>query len=561
MENKRFRVFTYMKFMSLVTCIFSKIVASQDSLETYIVHVKLPNGQAFNEPEDLERWYLSFLPATASSANEQSRMVYSYRSVVTGFAARLSPEEAKAMKTKDGFVSARPQRVLALHTTHTPNFLGLHQNSGFWEGSNYGKGVIIGLFDTGITPNHPSFSDEGVPPPPAKWKGKCELDGNACNNKLIGARNFVRSGGYPVDKGGHGTLTSSIAGGNHVKDANVFGNAFGTASGMAPLAHLAMYRACSEIGCLESDTLAAMDAAVEDGVDIMSISIGTAPFFDDGPALGAFGAMQMGIFNEAPWILTVGASTIDRRIEATALLGNKDELDGESVFQPKEFPPTLLPLVYPGINGDRNTSWCLEGTLNNTDVKGKVVLCERGGGIGRTAKGQIVKDAGGAAMIIANQEPDGHVNPSRANDPGLVYDIQPNDYVPYLCGLGYTDAQVGVVARRKVSCSRETSIAEAQLNYPSFSITLGPTSQTYTRTVTNVGDAISSYAVEIFPPPGVRVRIIPDKLSFSEMNQRMSYEVTFIRSTKHVNTPFVQGYLKWISAKHFVRSPISVKFM
>ncbi|KAK3010519.1 hypothetical protein RJ639_011332 [Escallonia herrerae] len=381
MENKRYRVLTYMKFMSLVTCIFSKIVASQDSLETYVVHVKLPNNQAFDEPEDLESWYLSFLPATASSANEQSHMVYSYRNVVTGFAARLSPEEARAMKTKDGFVSARPQRVLALHTTHTPNFLGLHQNSGFWEGSNYGKGVIIGLFDTGITPNHPSFSDEGVPPPLTKWKGKCELNGNACNNKLIGARNFVRSGGSPVDEGGHGTLTSRFAAGNHVKDAKVFGNAFGTASGVAPLAHLAMYRVCSLIGCLESDTLAAMDAAVEDGVDIMSISIGagTAPFFDDGPALGAFGAMQKGIFvscsagnsgpgnttlsNEAPWILTVGASTIDRRIKATALLGNKDELDGESVFQPKEFPPTLLPLVYPGINGDRNTSWCLEGTL------------------------------------------------------------------------------------------------------------------------------------------------------------------------------------------------------
>ncbi|MCI46175.1 subtilisin-like protease SDD1-like, partial [Trifolium medium] len=42
----------------------------------------------------------------------------------------------------------------------------------------------------GITPDHPSFNDAGIPPPPSKWKGRCELNGTACNNKLIGARSF-----------------------------------------------------------------------------------------------------------------------------------------------------------------------------------------------------------------------------------------------------------------------------------------------------------------------------------------------------------------------------------
>ncbi|KAF2298930.1 hypothetical protein GH714_029205 [Hevea brasiliensis] len=32
----------------------------------------------------------------------------------------------------------------------------------------------------------------------------------------------------------------------------------------------------------------------------------------------------------------------------------------------------------------------------------------------------------------------GHVNPAGANNPGLIYDIQPDDYIPYLCGLGYS---------------------------------------------------------------------------------------------------------------------------
>lgn len=99
----------------------------------------------------------------------------------------------------------------------------------------------------------------------------------------------------------------------------------------------------------------------------------------------------------------------------------------------------------------------------------------------------------------------GHVNPSKANNPGLVYDIQPDDYIPYLCGLNYTDKQVGVIVQRKVNCSKVTSIAESQLNYPSFSIILGSDTQTYSRTVTNVGQANSSYILEIVAPQGVGI--------------------------------------------------------
>lgn len=75
------------------------------------------------------------------------------------------------MEKKEGFISARPQNQYTLHTTHTPNFLGLHKNFGARPASNYGKGVIIGVIDTGITPAHPSFNDDDMPPPPAKWKG------------------------------------------------------------------------------------------------------------------------------------------------------------------------------------------------------------------------------------------------------------------------------------------------------------------------------------------------------------------------------------------------------
>ncbi|KAL9177807.1 hypothetical protein ABFS82_01G083200 [Erythranthe guttata] len=650
------------------------------------------------------------------------------------------------MEKKDGFVFARRQKKLPLHTTHTPSFLGLHQNLGFWRGSNYGEGVIIGLFDTGIAPGHPSFDDKDMPPPPAEWKGKCEFNSSTCNNKLIGARNLVSGPTRPpVDDEGHGTHTASTAAGNFVQGANVFGMANGTAVGIAPRAHLAMYKVCSEDGCAEADILAAMDAAIEDGVHVLSLSLGggSADFFADGIAIGAFAAIQKGIFvscsagnsgpfnaslsNEAPWILTVGASTIDRRIVATAILGNRnmDGYDGQSLFQPSDFSSDkYLPLVDAGANGNGTAGICGPGSLDNIDVKGKIVLCERGGGIARIAKGQTVKDAGGAAMILMNDELDayitiadahvlpathvsydagekirayisststptatilfqgtdigypmdpivasfssrgpslaspgilkpdiigpgvsilaawpvsvdnytnekatfnmisgtsmscphlsgiaallksahpdwspaaiksaimttaaqvnvgggpidderylnadifalgaGHVNPTSANDPGLVYDLQSEDYIPYLCGLGYTDTEIQAIVQKPVSCSNITSIPEAQLNYPSFSVELGPAKKTYTRTVTNVGEANSTYSLEIILAKGVDISVTPDTLSFGEVNQKMSYEISFSKSGTPVNAAFVQAAIVWRSAKRAVRSPISVKLV
>lgn len=131
--------------------------------------------------------------------------------------------------------------------------------------------------------------------------------------------------------------------------------------------------------------------------------------------------------------------------------------------------------------------------------------------------------------------------------------------ITYLCGLGYTDDQVGIVAQRKISCLNESSIPQAQLNYPSFSIILGSGDQAYTRTVTNVGEANSSYKIEIIPPAGVLVSVKPERIDFTEVNQQLTYQVTFSRSSSVVNSLFVQGYLKWTSAHHTVSSPISVK--
>ncbi|KAF2298926.1 hypothetical protein GH714_029158 [Hevea brasiliensis] len=230
-------------------------ITEKHNLQTYIVHVSKPAG-TFSQTHNLEKWHKSFLPfSMASSEKQQQRILYSYQNIISGFAARLTKEEVKAMEEIDGFVSARPERKIRLQK-HTPSFLGLHQQMGFWKESNFGKGMIIGVLDGGIFPSHPSFAKamKGVADEP------------------------------PIDVDGHGTHTASTAAGSFVYNADTLGNAKGTAVGMAPYAHLAIYKVCfggPTADCTESDILAGLDIAVQDGVDVLSLSLVdvSMPFF------------------------------------------------------------------------------------------------------------------------------------------------------------------------------------------------------------------------------------------------------------------------------------------
>ncbi|KAJ6348074.1 hypothetical protein OIU76_004536 [Salix suchowensis] len=327
-------------------------------------------------------------------------------------------------------------KVRQLHTTHTPAFLGLSESSGLWQNSGYGDGVIIGVLDTGIWPEHCSLSDSGLSDVPSNWKGICEtgpdFPASSCNKKLIGARAFNK--GYishrgrlideskesasPRDTEGHGTHTSTTAAGSSVHNASLFEYASGEARGMASKARIAAYKICWSSGCYDSDILAAMDQAIYDGVHVISLSVGAnghAPQYDhDSIAIGAFSASQHGIVvscsagnsgpdpytavNIAPWILTVGASTIDREFPADVVLGNGWVFNGVSLYSGDPLVDLKLPLVYAGDVGNR---FCYVGSISPSEVQGKIVVCDRGGNA-RVEKGAAVKLAGGLGMILAN---------------------------------------------------------------------------------------------------------------------------------------------------------------
>nr|XP_010943405.1 subtilisin-like protease SBT1.7 [Elaeis guineensis] len=229
-----------------------------------------------------------------------------------------------------------------------------------------------------------------------------------------------RAGAHPspLDDIGHGTHVASTVAGNTVADASVLGQALGNAVGIAPRAHIAVYKVLYNSIGTESDIHAGINQAIADGVDVLQMSLGAASLpLHRGVNLGSFAAIQHGIVpcaaagnsgpqksvisNDVPWVLTVGAGTTDRRIRATVKLGDGTELNGESAYQPSGFL-NQMPIAHPGASGIQAYRECR--TLYGLNVGGKIVLCWGKAGGGNVAMGRVVKAAGGAAMIVLNDQ-------------------------------------------------------------------------------------------------------------------------------------------------------------
>ncbi|MED6192811.1 hypothetical protein PIB30_013706 [Stylosanthes scabra] len=403
---------------------------------TYIVHVaKSQMPESFDHHAE---WYASSL----KSVSESAEMLYTYDNAIHGYSTRLTEEEARLLEAQDGVLAVLPETKYELHTTRTPLFLGLDKSSDLFPTSDSSTDVIIGVLDTGVWPESKSFDETGLGPVPSTWKGTCETGTNFtasnCNRKLIGARFFAK--GYeamlgpidvtkesksPRDDDGHGTHTASTAAGSVVTGASLFGYAQGTARGMATRARIAAYKVCWIGGCFSSDILAAIDRAILDNVNVLSMSLGggSSEYYRDSVAIGSFAAMEKGILvscsagnagpspsslsNVAPWITTVGAGTLDRDFPAYVSLGNGLNFSGVSLYRGNALPDSPLPFVYAGnASNATNGNLCMMGTLLPEKVAGKIVLCERGVSA-RVQKGAVVKAAGGLGMVLANTAANG----------------------------------------------------------------------------------------------------------------------------------------------------------
>ena len=360
----------------------------------------------------------------------------------------------------------------------------LNVDTGVWDKNggpaNAGKGVVLGDIDTGIAPENPSFAGSPLgtavkaSTTPAIIDGGGvdtvqfkKADGNVFSSsiipddaadgwtradlstKIIAAHYFVKGFGTanlgstaargeyisPRDGAGHGSHTASTAAGDYSVSENVSGTDFGKISGVAPAAKIAVYKVCwdgpaldeSQDGCDTSDMVAAIDQAVQDGVDVLNFSIGgssgaattfspTDEAFYNAASAGIFVAAAGGnagpdastLDNASPWETTVAASTIPS-YTATATFGNGTAIQGASNdvgYGTLPQVPANSPLVdatTSGVSGDAgaDAALCAPDSLDSTKVTGKVVLCDRGT-YDRVAKSAEVKRAGGIGMVLLN---------------------------------------------------------------------------------------------------------------------------------------------------------------
>ncbi|MEK7788147.1 MAG: S8 family serine peptidase, partial [Chloroflexota bacterium] len=402
-----------------------------------------------NSPES--QLYLSYLAEQQSTFEVNAKqkisqaIITNHYDVILGGVSMLVPaSQVEQVAGLPGVEAVYLDELLQIETDRSPAFIGAPTAWNDLGGQeSAGEGVIVGVLDTGIWPEHPSFSDPdpsgkpyAAPPPPPVGTRACQfgsvVPGDTvftCNNKLIGARRSMATyqAFIPLlpgeflsarDDNGHGTHTASTAAGNAGVAASIFGVSRGTISGIAPRAHVIMYKVCGDAGCFGSDSAAAVQRAIRDGVNVINFSIsgGTNPYSDavelaflDAYTAGVFVAASAGnsgpgadtVAHRGPWVTTVAASTTDRAFKNTVTLsgagGATLSIRGTSLTGGAS---AQTPVVDAG-GAPTNDPLCLSSTADGA-FAGKIVICRRGGN-GRVEKGFNVLQRGAAGMILYNQ--------------------------------------------------------------------------------------------------------------------------------------------------------------
>ena len=365
----------------------------------------------------------------------------SLRRVYGGIAAVLPANQAADVAGISGVVAVQRDSLNQLLTDSSPDFVNAPPAYSELGGAkNAGKGIVYGNLDSGVWPEHASFADQGhlsAPPGPAR---ECDYGDNPltpetdvfqCQNKLIGGQAFLdtylsdpdRAANEPFetarDSNGHGTHTASTSAGNIVEDVSVLGADKPAIHGMAPGAWVMEYKVCGIGGCYDSDSAAAVEQAIVDGVDVINFSIsgGTQPFSDpvelaflDAYAAGVFVSTSAGndgpgagtANHLSPWTTTVAASTQDREFETTVNVtaGNGDtySVDGATITPGAGPLPIVLSSEAPYSNA------LCDAPAAPGIFDGKIVACQRGV-VGRVTKGYNVLQGGAEGMVLYNLPP------------------------------------------------------------------------------------------------------------------------------------------------------------
>ncbi|XP_057952932.1 subtilisin-like protease SBT3.9, partial [Malania oleifera] len=151
----------------------------------------------------------------------------------------------------------------------------------------------------------------------------------------------------------------------------------------------------------------------------------------------------------------------------------------------------------------------------------------------------------------------GVVNPNKAIDPGLVFDMETSDYVNFLCSMGYDESVINKMTRMHIQCNGTTNFPE-NLNLPSISVPELKSCLTISRTATNVGPENSWYISFIEAPPGISLMVEPPILFFNGALKNINFKITLC-SQLRVQGRYSFGYIYWTNPNHLVKMPITVR--
>ena len=425
----------------IVTMAADPVIAYEGDIKGYQA-TKPGKGKKVNPSSAHVKKYVKLLNQSHDNALKsvgagKNKKIHDYAMALNGFAVQLTESQASQLALQKGVTSVRKDEMRYKTTDSSPTFLGLTDAGGAYAKGYTGEDVVVGVIDSGIWPEHPSFADDGSygPSPVGPLddsRPSCEFGNTShnpadapfeCNNKLLGARQMLDTyrlfiGADPDefdsarDDDGHGTHTASTAAGNAGVEASMYGIPRGEVSGIAPRARVIAYKGLGNLGGFTSDLAASIDQAVADGVDVINYSVGGGASGPGADEISFLFAADAGIFvatsagnsgpNPAtlgnpgtmPWMTTVGASTQSRFYEGTVTLGNGDSFPGASITAGAE-SATLVDAA------DAGGDLCIPGTLDETKVAGNVVLCRRGA-IARADKSRAVFEAGGIGTILYN---------------------------------------------------------------------------------------------------------------------------------------------------------------
>lgn len=371
-----------------------------------------------------------------TAAVPAAQVTRSYRTVYGGVSARIPANSVQKILSVPGVIAVQRDAIRQPLTDSSSEFINATAAYSKLETTaNAGEGILLGNLDTGVWPEHPLFADQGNLPAYDGPVLPCNFGDNPltpapdvfeCNDKLVGGQAFMDTHdfytsseylyeGTARDSEGHGSHTASTSAGNVLENVQTMGPELAKINGMAPGAQIMEYRVCGPDGCYSSDTTAAVEQAILDGVNAINFSIsgGTDPMTDP-TELAFLDAYNANVFvsasagnsgpsaatanHLAPWVTTVAASTQQREFASTLTLQSGEDtytVDGSTITA----GAGPLPVVN-AADAPYSDAKCLTPAADGT-FAGQIVVCTRGTNA-RVEKGYNVLQGDAAGMILVN---------------------------------------------------------------------------------------------------------------------------------------------------------------